>query len=248
MWRMTNLRIASYNIRKCVGLDWKRDPQRVLAVIQETQADIIALQEIDKRFGSRDRTLDPETIAEQTDYKLIGAPVRPQSSGFYGNAILISKDMSAGNLQTLALPSFEPRGALMADIQLPPLNGQATQIRIIATHLAIVGRWRRQQIRDIFDKFVKSSPSAITIIAGDFNEIRAQKGFYNKTITKPFDIITPGASFQASKPIFTLDKFIIAGDGYQIGQSGVLHTPLSKKASDHLPIWVDLDLSGSCKA
>ena len=53
------LKVASYNIRKAVGLDWRRKPQRVLDVINEIGADVVALQEVDRRFGSRLTALDP---------------------------------------------------------------------------------------------------------------------------------------------------------------------------------------------
>ena len=45
--------VASYNMRKAIGLDRRRDPKRVLHVLQEIDADVVALQEADKRFGGR---------------------------------------------------------------------------------------------------------------------------------------------------------------------------------------------------
>ena len=45
------LRLASYNIQKAVGLDFRRDPGRILEVINGLGADIVALQEVDKRPG-----------------------------------------------------------------------------------------------------------------------------------------------------------------------------------------------------
>ncbi|MEP0560820.1 MAG: endonuclease, partial [Qipengyuania citrea] len=39
------LTFASYNIHKGVGLDRKRDPERILSVLHEIDADIVALQE-----------------------------------------------------------------------------------------------------------------------------------------------------------------------------------------------------------
>ena len=48
------LKIASYNIHKGVGLDRKRDPDRILSVLAEIDADIVALQECDRRFGRRE--------------------------------------------------------------------------------------------------------------------------------------------------------------------------------------------------
>jgi endonuclease/exonuclease/phosphatase family metal-dependent hydrolase len=47
------LKVASYNIRKAIGLDRKRDPDRIISVLREVDADIIALQEADRRVGAR---------------------------------------------------------------------------------------------------------------------------------------------------------------------------------------------------
>ncbi|MGB0968912.1 MAG: endonuclease/exonuclease/phosphatase family protein, partial [Halocynthiibacter sp.] len=52
-----SLRIASYNIRKCIGLDRRRDPHRTAGVIQALRADIVLLQEADKRLGARPAAL-----------------------------------------------------------------------------------------------------------------------------------------------------------------------------------------------
>src|SRR3954451_21449847 len=65
------LKFASYNIRKAVGLDWRRRPARVLGVLNEIGADIVALQEVDRRFGSRVAALDPALIEAETDYQAI---------------------------------------------------------------------------------------------------------------------------------------------------------------------------------
>ncbi|MGE3746289.1 MAG: endonuclease/exonuclease/phosphatase family protein, partial [Sphingomonadaceae bacterium] len=48
-----SLSVASYNIRKAIGLDRRRRPERILDVIAELDADIVALQEADRRFGAR---------------------------------------------------------------------------------------------------------------------------------------------------------------------------------------------------
>jgi Metal-dependent hydrolase len=72
------LRVASYNIRKCVGLDWRRRPDRVLAVLAEIGADVVALQEADRRFGAKLSALPPETLAEAGWH---AAPVAPHPGG-----------------------------------------------------------------------------------------------------------------------------------------------------------------------
>lgn len=236
---MTHIRIASYNIRKSVGLDWKRNPERIIAVINETQADIIALQEIDRRFGSRESSLCLNTIEQDTDYKLLSAPSRKLSHGYRGNAILVRKNYGVQNIQSIGLNSFEPRGAVAADIHI----NENVSIRFIGTHLALLKYWRKKQIHQILKSFVQPSPFGVNIIAGDFNEWKQNKGFYQKAITQPFEIVKSGASFHASKPTIALDKFIIIGEDYEIKQSGVLQSALSRKASDHLPIWTDIAIN-----
>ena len=47
------VKVASYNMRKAIGTDRRRNPERILQVLREIDADIIALQEADRRFGTR---------------------------------------------------------------------------------------------------------------------------------------------------------------------------------------------------
>ncbi|MFN5901707.1 MAG: endonuclease/exonuclease/phosphatase family protein, partial [Novosphingobium sp.] len=58
------LTFASYNIHKAVGTDRRRDPDRILAVLREIDADVIALQEADRRIGRRESVLPRETIED----------------------------------------------------------------------------------------------------------------------------------------------------------------------------------------
>src|SRR3546814_9976344 len=86
------IKVASYNMRKGIGLDRRRDPARVLAVLGELDADIVALQEADRRFGARASAIPPQMFAEHSDY----VPVdlrggRPDAIGWHGNALLVRK-------------------------------------------------------------------------------------------------------------------------------------------------------------
>ncbi len=49
----TTFRVATYNIRKAIGTDRRRSPERILDVLAELDADVVALQEADRRFGPR---------------------------------------------------------------------------------------------------------------------------------------------------------------------------------------------------
>src|SRR3546814_10851239 len=85
-------KVASYNMRKGIGLDRRRDPGRVLSVLRELDADIVALQEADRRFGTRASAIPPHMFDEHSDY----VPVdllsgRPYAIGWHGNALLVRK-------------------------------------------------------------------------------------------------------------------------------------------------------------
>src|SRR5205809_3716753 len=68
--------LASYNMHKAVGLDGRRDPHRVLKVLQEIDADVVALQEADKRIGGRGSTVPHELIDSHGMYKPVHFGVR----------------------------------------------------------------------------------------------------------------------------------------------------------------------------
>ena len=82
------MRIVSYNIRKAVGLDGRRDPERVQKVLMATKADVLVLQEADRRVPPR-RSALPKTILEaETPYRVADVAVTDVSLGWHGNAVL----------------------------------------------------------------------------------------------------------------------------------------------------------------
>ena len=86
------LTFASYNIHKAVGLDRRRDPERILSVLREIDADVIALQEVDRRIGQR-ATVLPRALLDDTPWKPVRVAKRPRSLGWHGNAILVRRDI-----------------------------------------------------------------------------------------------------------------------------------------------------------
>jgi len=81
--------IASYNVHKCIGVDKIFDPQRTADVISEIDADVIALQEADKRFGERSGLLDLGLLERR--HGLVPVPITstmPKGHGWHGNVLL----------------------------------------------------------------------------------------------------------------------------------------------------------------
>ena len=132
--------VASYNIHKCVGTDGRFDPGRIAAVIAEMDADVVAIQEADKRFGRRQGLLDLKALEGKTGLCLVPTSEAADGHGWHGNALLLKKG-SVRSMRRLALPGAEPRGALVVDLDLP-----AGPLRIVAAHLGLLRRSRRWQL------------------------------------------------------------------------------------------------------
>jgi endonuclease/exonuclease/phosphatase family metal-dependent hydrolase len=72
----STITVASYNMRKAIGTDRRRDPHRVLEVLREIEADVVALQEADRRFGGRASAVPHELIDSHGLYKPVALGVR----------------------------------------------------------------------------------------------------------------------------------------------------------------------------
>ena len=230
-----HLKVASYNIRKAVGLDWRRKPDRVLRVLVEMDADIIALQEVDRRFGSRTTALDPKMIEAETGYRAIRFSERPQSLGHHGNVILARRSIDVVGARPIVLPHLEPRGAAVAD-----LDCGGSKVRVVGMHLGLTRKWRQLQTQAIVSELHAVEGNLPAILMGDLNEPDLKSGVL-RAFEQGHHIAACGPSFHASMPVFALDRIIVT-ENIEIADAGVHHSRLSREASDHLPIWAKLKL------
>jgi len=221
------VRLASYNIRKCVGLDRRRDPLRSLEVINSLDGDLIALQEADRRLGNRPAALPRDLIKAGSDFYPLNLDETGVSLGWHGNAILLRKGLKAGATSTLILPGLEPRGAVITTVG---------NLRIIAVHLGLIRRYRMMQMQAITTALAKL-PVMPTVIMGDFNEWSRMGGM--APLQPDFTVHAPGLSYHAARPVAALDRFAISHN-LHLNAAGVLKTKIAKRASDHLPVWADI--------
>ncbi|MEE9428365.1 MAG: endonuclease/exonuclease/phosphatase family protein [Paracoccaceae bacterium] len=227
-----HFRLASYNVRKCVGLDRRRRPGRIVDVLNSLDADVIALQEADRRLGDRPAALPANLIEAHTDFQFVTLPGNGASVGWHGNAVLVKSGLEILRSIPLDLPGTEPRGALSVELS----NG----FRLVATHLGLLRRDRRRQMARICEIF--GDDCMATAIIGDFNEWSESRGL--EPLAKNFELLSPGNSFHSARPVAALDR-IATNSLLQITGAGVTETKLSKIASDHLPIWADIKLNRS---
>jgi endonuclease/exonuclease/phosphatase family metal-dependent hydrolase len=241
--------LASYNMRKAVGLDRKRDPRRVLDVLQEIDADIVALQEADKRVGGRGSAVPHELIDSHGMYQPVHLGVRhkrmfdkarkhadrilkvnTRNIGWHGNAILVKPHIGILDCAALELPTLEPRGAVIAEL----LIGDRP-IRVVGMHLDLSGLWRKRQMRAILDAIESRPQKMPTVLMGDTNEWRTVSGCLSE-LDGEFHLAPTGNSFHARHPVAALDRIIVHKD-LNIEAAGVHMSPAARRASDHLPIW-----------
>ena len=233
-----HLRLASYNIHKCVGTDTKRRPERILDVVNALGADIIALQEVDRRFSPRPAALPHQTITGSSDLVPLPFAVNGHdgpSLGWHGQTMLVHPRLLAAGMPVLTridLPGLEPRGALMAE-----LATAAGGLRVIAVHLGLLRRYRLDQMRAILAR-LDALPALPTAILGDFNEW-SRRGGMQPLLVGRVHVHVPGPSYPAPRPIAPLDRIALA-HGLHLRDAGTLQTPLARVASDHLPIWADV--------
>jgi len=227
------IRVASYNMRKGIGTDRRRNPDRTLEVLREIDADVVALQEADRRFGARKAVIPLHLIDEHSGWKPVNFGARAASMGWHGNAILVPKAAEVVDCTVIHLPALEPRGAVMADVRV---NG--TTVRIVGMHLDLSGLWRKRQAHAILAHLAANPHPRPTVMMGDLNEWTRSAGCL-KEFRRDFALADTGPSFHARRPVGRLDRIMVSPD-FKVVDCGVHHSLAARTASDHLPIWADL--------
>ena len=86
--RASRLRVATYNVHACVGTDGRYDPGRIASVIQEIDADIVALQEFTYPASVALDTRAPVVLTTLDRYQCALGPARETRGHCFGNALL----------------------------------------------------------------------------------------------------------------------------------------------------------------
>jgi endonuclease/exonuclease/phosphatase family metal-dependent hydrolase len=215
--------VATYNVHRCIGTDGRCDPDRVSAVILELGADLIGLQEIASGAGGQ-----LEYIARQTGLSAVAGPLLPFGDHRLGNALLSPYPSANPRIVPLDVVGREPRAALDVDVQV-----DEDAWRVLVTHFGLRGRERRQQVTRLL-RAVEARPAARrTLILGDVNEWmrgarslrRLRAAFGGRSVP----------SFPSPWPLLSLDQILVQPAG-ALGRVWAHRSPLSRMASDHLPV------------
>jgi len=220
------LQVASYNIHRGFGRDGRYDPDRILRVLREIDADIIGLQEVDFRGRHPDHLLT--WLAVKLGMTAVGGPVRASEAGTFGNALLTRYPVKHVRRWDLSVGSHEPRGALAAD-----LFCQGAIIRVVTTHLGLWPKERPVQATRLLE-CLQVTEGEVTILMGDLNEWQVW-GKSLRVLRRVFGAPASPSTFPTIWPLLALDRIWVSPPqalrGIHAHRSGQ-----SLVASDHLPV------------
>jgi endonuclease/exonuclease/phosphatase family metal-dependent hydrolase len=227
------LRVASYNVHGCLGRDGRRDVTRIVRILREIDADVIGLQEVESRHG-RSEIDQAESLAAALGMACIEGPLLHHATrGWYGNALLTRLEVQAVRRVLFDSYGVEARGAVVCDL----VGRDGTRWCVLTTHLDLRSRHRRRQFATLLDQLVPS-PRRPTVLMGDFNEWWSRSRGLAE-LRRHAELPPSPPTFPAWLPALRLDR--IALSGCRLG--GAVRrqlTPLTRRASDHLPIFADL--------
>lgn len=229
------LRIASWNIHKGVGADRRRDLGRTIRVLRELEADLVALQEADLRFGTRAGLLDLEALRAEAGLVPVPTGQAGPSHGWHGNLILV-REAEIDHVRRLTLPGFEPRGALVSELRV-----RGRYLRVIAAHFGLLPQSRRRQSRALTDLLDRAEEGRPTLLMGDLNEWRTGPRSPLADLSRHFRHAPAPRSFPARFPLLPLDRMMVCARG-ELQDLATHDTPLARQASDHLPLTARLVL------
>jgi endonuclease/exonuclease/phosphatase family metal-dependent hydrolase len=234
-----SVRIATYNIHKCIGRDGKYDPGRTTEVLASLSADIICLQEVDDgaKRSNRERLVDQLGDRLQLPHRAFAVNVSLRSGGGYGNAILSRWPIVDSENIDVTTPMKKRRSLLRAAVHTPhQLNG--SHLHVFCAHLGLAQYERKLQLSTIVKhpSIAHLSSEAAVVMAGDFNDVwgnlvkrLAPHGFRGMESSP--------STFPAGLPMRALDRVFVRGAAHIVGvERG--DCELAKIASDHRPLVV----------
>ena len=239
---MKTLKVATYNIHKCVGIDRKYSPERIVDVIRELDADIVALQEVLCHSQLHRRDHQAEFIAEELGMEYRLGENRQLNGGNYGNAVLSRFPIGSHENYDISVKKYEPRGCLRTDISI---NGRS--VHFINVHMGTSFFERRKQVHKMLAEHVLDHPEFVgnRIVAGDFNEWI--NGVTTQLFRSNFNSVDPrlhlgrARTFPGILPLVHLDN-VYFDESFRLRNATLHRSRKALVASDHLPIVAEFEI------
>ena len=247
--RARTLRVATYNVHGCVGMDRQRSESRIAEVIASLSADIVGLQELDHN-RARSKAVDQAgAIAKQLGWHHFFHPAMRRAEELYGDAILSRYPITVRH--AVELPGFAPwycretRGVTWAEAETP-----LGRIHIINTHFGLGRQERVLQARLLTSPewLGTLTPDTPLIVLGDFNSLPWSRPYriiedqlcdVRRALGSAFSFRTYPTAF----PVLAVDHIFVSAILEPTSMT-VHRSALARLASDHFPLVADLVRSG----
>lgn len=233
---MIRFRVATYNIHRSRGMDWRVRPSRTADVVRGLHADIVALQEV----------VEPHLpgLCESIALPHVFGPAEKLNGHDYGNVVFSRFTVLKSVNYDISIAGRERRKCLRVDFE--PAPGRV--LHFFAVHLGTsYFERRRQAVRLISDEILNNSElTGARLIAGDFNEWAA--GLTTRVLSKHIqsaDILTHlerRKTYPGLMPFLHLDHFYFDAE-LKLCSMQLHRTSRSLLASDHLPLVADFEWS-----
>ncbi|MEX0617365.1 MAG: endonuclease/exonuclease/phosphatase family protein [Pseudohongiellaceae bacterium] len=241
------IRIMTYNVHSCIGMDGKISPWRIARIIARYEPDVVALQELDIGRSRTDLLDQAHIIARYLQMEYRFHPSFRVREGKYGNAVLSQHPMELVKAEKLpglgGKPDMEPRAAIWVKVDF-----KGRPIHLINTHLGLRQAERLRQVEALLgEKWLGNRPvDGPCILCGDLN-LSPFSPVYRllsrglKDVQKSLRGHLPRATFSSRFPSARLDHVFVDG-AMSVSKIITPNTELVRQASDHLPLVVDLEL------
>jgi endonuclease/exonuclease/phosphatase family metal-dependent hydrolase len=236
------LRVMTYNVHSCVGMDRRCSPARIARLIGKFAPDVVALQELDNGKSRSGYVHQAREIAEILNMHFIYSPVISNGEDEYGDALLSRWPLTLVCAESLpCYQDREQRGFVWAE-----MNIGSQQIQFVNTHLGLSSAERKQQIDALMSDtcIATAETRGPTILLGDFNA--TGRGYAWKRVARQLGDVQqlvpswrPRSTWFSTHPSLRLDHIFVSSSI----RVDAVHRPTGtdfQMASDHLPLVADL--------
>jgi endonuclease/exonuclease/phosphatase family metal-dependent hydrolase len=164
----SRLRVATYNIHRCRGWDQRVVPSRIARVLEEVDADIIALQEVVNHAASAEKPGQACYLAEKLGYECRFGQTRQLRGRPYGNAVLSRFPITTTKSYDLSCELLEPRACFQVDVEV----SECQHLHVFNVHLGTTHSERRRQASALVSTQILNNPDLRhpRVMLGDFND------------------------------------------------------------------------------
>jgi len=236
------LRVVTYNVHRCRGLDRRVLPGRIADVLKTIDADIIALQEVLSIEGGDPERDQLRFIAEELGFHFAFGENRQLNGGRFGNVVLSRYPIHVDRNYDITRPGCQRRGCLRTDI-----NVHNSTFHVFNVHFGTAFFEHRQQARRLFEQRIVNSHDlhGTRIVLGDFNEwVRGAVTRTLKSHLQHADIwkyLKLSRTYPGVLPIFNLDHIFFDWN-LRLERLDLFKKRPALVASDHLPLVADFAL------